>query len=103
MLSGWGFRFKTLSDGRRQILNFLLAGDFIGVQQKMADAAAHGVVMLTDALLCVFRRDALWELHKQQPSMGFNLTWLTAHEESLVRRQPAVDWPAQRRRTRRDC
>ena len=43
--SGWAFRFKSLSDGRRQILNFLLAGDFIGVQQKMSDAAAHGVVM----------------------------------------------------------
>lgn len=36
LLSGWAFRFKTLSDGRRQILNFLLAGDFIGVQQRMA-------------------------------------------------------------------
>ncbi|MEO7854686.1 MAG: Crp/Fnr family transcriptional regulator [Rubrivivax sp.] len=84
MLSGWAFRFKTLSDGRRQILNFLLAGDFIGVQQKMGDAAAHGVVMLTDGLLCAFHRDALWEMHRQQPSMGFNVTWLTAHEESLV-------------------
>jgi len=84
LLRGWGYRFKTLSDGRRQILNFLLAGDFIGVQQKMSDAAAHGVVMLTDARLCVFDRNALWELHRQQPSMGFNITWLTAHEESLV-------------------
>jgi CRP-like cAMP-binding protein len=81
---GWGYRFKTLSDGRRQILNFLLAGDFIGVQQKMSDAAAHGVVMLTDAQLCVFDRNALWELHRREPSMGFNITWLTAHEESLV-------------------
>ena len=84
LLVGWGYRFKTLSDGRRQILNFLLAGDFIGVQQKMSDAAIHGVVMLTDARLCVFDRNALWELHRQQPSMGFNITWLTAHEESLV-------------------
>ena len=81
---GWAYRFKTLSDGRRQILNFLLAGDFIGVQQKMSDAAAHGVVTLTEARLCVFDRDALWELHRGQPSMGFNVTWLTAHEESLV-------------------
>jgi CRP-like cAMP-binding protein len=81
---GWAYRFKTLSDGRRQILNFLLAGDFIGVQQKMSDAAAHGVVTLTAARLCVFDRDALWELHRGQPSMGFNITWLTAHEESLV-------------------
>jgi CRP-like cAMP-binding protein len=84
LLQGWAYRFKTLSDGRRQILNFLLAGDFIGVQQKMSDAAAHGVVTLTDANFCVFDRDALWELHRSQPSMGFNITWLTAHEESLV-------------------
>ena len=81
---GWAFRYKTLSDGRRQILNFLLAGDFIGVQQKMGDAAAHGVVTLTDAVFCVFQRDALWELHRQSPAMGFNITWLTAHEESMV-------------------
>ncbi|MDE2092266.1 MAG: Crp/Fnr family transcriptional regulator [Burkholderiales bacterium] len=84
LLSGWAFRYKTLRDGRRQILSFLLAGDFIGVQQKMGDAAAHGVDTLTDAVFCVFQRDALWELHRQQPSMGFNVTWLTAHEESLV-------------------
>ena len=84
LLHGWAFRFKTLSDGRRQILNFLLAGDFIGVQQKMGDGAAHGVVTLSDALFCVFQRDALWELHRQQPAMGFNITWLTAHEESVV-------------------
>jgi CRP-like cAMP-binding protein len=84
LLQGWAYRFKTLSDGRRQILNFLLAGDFIGVQQKMSDAAAHGVVTLTAARFCVFDRDALWELHRNQPSMGFNVTWLTAHEESLV-------------------
>ena len=84
LIEGWAFRFKTLSDGRRQILNFLLAGDFIGVQQKMGDAAAHGVVALTDAVFCVFQRDSLWELHRRSPSMGFNITWLTAHEESLV-------------------
>ena len=84
LLRGWAFRFKTLSDGRRQILNFLLAGDFIGVQQKMGDGAAHGVVTLTDAVFCVFQRDALWAMHREQPSMGFNVTWLTAHEESVV-------------------
>ena len=84
LLSGWAFRFKTLSDGRRQILNFLLGGDFIGVQQKMGDAAAHGIITLTDSIFCVFQRDSLWELHRQSPVMGFNITWLTAQEESLV-------------------
>ncbi len=84
LLKGWAFRYKTLSDGRRQILSFLLAGDLIGVQQKMGDAAAHGVETLTDAVFCVFQRDSLWELHRGSPSMGFNVTWLIAQEESLV-------------------
>ena len=84
LLEGWAYRYKTLSDGRRQILSFLLAGDFIGVQQKMGDAAAHGVDTLTEALFCVFQRDSLWELHRRSPTMGFNVTWLTAQEESLV-------------------
>ena len=84
LLRGWAFRYKTLSDGRRQILSFLLAGDFIGVQQKMGDAAAHGVDTLTEATFCVFQRDSLWELHRRSPTMGFNITWLTAYEESLV-------------------
>ena len=84
LFSGWAFRYKTLSDGRRQILNFLLPGDFIGLQQKMTDAAAHGVEALTDVSLCTFQRDALWALHRAAPSIGFDITWLAAHEESLV-------------------
>jgi CRP-like cAMP-binding protein len=84
LFAGWAFRFKTLSDGRRQILNFLLPGDFIGVQQKMGDVIAHGVQSLTEVALCGFRRDALWALHRAAPSLGFAVTWLTAHEESLV-------------------
>ena len=84
LLNGWAFRFKTLSDGRRQILNFLLPGDFIGVQQEMGTAAGHGVQALTDCVLCVFKRDALWELHRSAPALGFSVTWLTSHEESVV-------------------
>jgi CRP/FNR family transcriptional regulator len=84
LFSGWAFRYKTLSDGRRQILSFLLPGDFIGVQQRMTDAAAHGVQTLTESILCVFKRDSLWELHRKAPALGFSATWLTAQEESMV-------------------
>lgn len=84
LLSGWAFRFRTLSDGRRQISSILLAGSFIGVQQRMLDAAGYGVVTLTDATFCVFDRNSLWEMHRQSPSMGFEITWLAAVEESLI-------------------
>ncbi len=81
---GWAFRYKTLSDGRRQILNFLVQGDFIGLQEEFADGATHGVEALTDVSLCVFPRDGLWEMYRDDPRLGYDLTWLAAREESLV-------------------
>jgi CRP/FNR family transcriptional regulator, anaerobic regulatory protein len=84
LYSGWAFRYKTLSDGRRQILNFLLPGDFIGLQQKFADGAMHGIEAVTDVSLCVFPRDGLWELYRNHPSLGYDITWLAVREEGIV-------------------
>lgn len=84
LYAGWAFRYKTLSDGRRQILNFLLPGDFIGLQQEFADGASHGVEALTEVALCVFPRDGLWDMFRQFPSLGYDVTWLAAREEGLV-------------------
>lgn len=32
VLQGWAFRYKTLEDGRRQILNYVMPGDLVGLQ-----------------------------------------------------------------------
>lgn len=82
--SGWAFRYKTLSDGRRQILNFLLPGDFIGLQQEFADNAMHGIEAVTEVSVCVFPRDGLWDLFRRNPSLGYDVTWMSAREEGFV-------------------
>jgi CRP/FNR family transcriptional regulator, anaerobic regulatory protein len=84
LLSGWAFRYRTLSDGRRQIFNFLLPGDFIGLQHKLDARHPHGVETLTESTLCVFPSDRLWDLYRTHPALGFDITWLTAHEELIV-------------------
>ncbi len=84
LFAGWAYRFKTLRDGRRQVLNFLLPGDFVGLQEKVADASLHGVEALTDVWLCPFRRDAVWQIHRGAPELGYSITWLAAHEEALL-------------------
>lgn len=81
---GWAFRYKSLSDGRRQILNFLLPGDLIGIQPNLLDAAPHAVETLTEAEFCVFSRRRIWELYAHYPELAFDITWLTAHEEGMV-------------------
>lgn len=84
LLSGWAFRYKTLDDGRRQILNFLLPGDLIGLQERISDTALHGVQAMTEVVACRFERNTLWKIFAQQPTLGFDLTWLAAHEESHI-------------------
>lgn len=84
LYAGWAFRYKTLSDGRRQILSFLLPGDFIGLQDEFADGHTHGVEAASEATLCVFPRGRLWELFHAQPKLGYDITWLAAREEKLV-------------------
>jgi CRP-like cAMP-binding protein len=84
LYSGWAFRFKTLPDGRRQILNFLLPGDLLGLQAAMFDAAQHGIEALTDVELCLLPRHKIWHLFGQMPELAFDVAWLGAREESRV-------------------
>jgi len=84
ILSGWAFRYKTLPDGRRQILNFALPSDFLGLQGAVGDEMEHSVEALTDLLLCVFPREKLWSLYTEFPSLAFDVTWLAAHEERVL-------------------
>ncbi len=84
LYSGWAFRFKTLSDGRRQILNFLLPGDLIGLQEQFSDGPSHGVDAITDVTMCVFPLAKLWDLYRDHSGLAYSVTWLAAREESNV-------------------
>jgi CRP-like cAMP-binding protein len=84
ILSGWSFRYKMLPDGRRQILNYALPSDFLGLQGSVNDEMQHSVEALTDMTLCVFPRDKLWQLYRDYPTLAFDLTWLAAREEQIL-------------------
>jgi CRP/FNR family transcriptional regulator, anaerobic regulatory protein len=84
LLEGWMYRHKSLPDGRRQILNYSLPGDFMGLQSAVFDEMQHTVDAMTDAKLCVFPRDKLWNLYSSQPGLGFDLTWLVSREEKML-------------------
>jgi CRP-like cAMP-binding protein len=84
LYAGWAFRFQMLPDGRRQILNFLLPGDLIGLQAAMFDAAQHGIEALTDVQLCLLPRRQIWGLFGEMPGLAFDVAWLGSREESHV-------------------
>src|SRR5579885_729259 len=84
VLRGWAFRYKMLPDGRRQILNYALPGDMVGLQGSLMKEMEHSVEALTPLTLCVFPRSKLWDLYSKYPSLAFDVTWLAAREEQLI-------------------
>src|SRR5215475_9322858 len=84
VLHGWAFRYKTLDDGRRQILNYALPADMIGLQGTLMGEMEHSVEALTKVTLCVFPRTKMYELYSKFPSLAYDLTWLAAREEQMI-------------------
>ena len=84
VLSGWGFRYKILEDGRRQILNYVVPGDLVGLQGTLLGEMQHSVEALTPMTLCVFERGRLSELYSKHPDLAFDVTWIAAQEERIL-------------------
>lgn len=51
MLAGWGCRLRYLSDGRRQIFDFILPGDMFGLCMRQEAVALCSAITLTRATI----------------------------------------------------
>ncbi len=84
VLQGMGTRSVLLEDGRRQVINFVFPGDFIGLQASLMGEMKHTVRSSTPMTLCTFSRRRLWELFRDQPARAYDLTWIAAVEEHFL-------------------
>ncbi len=83
-LSGMGIRDKTLENGKRQVINFVFPGDFIGLQAGIMGEMGHSVEARTHMRLCVFNRSEFYSFFKSHPERAFDITWLAAIEEHFM-------------------
>lgn len=74
--------YKLLPDGRRQIIGFLMAGDFIGLAVRQS--YAYSAEAVTQVRLCRFPRKKLEELFERYPSMEKRLLALAANELAVA-------------------
>ncbi|SEP69370.1 cAMP-binding domain of CRP or a regulatory subunit of cAMP-dependent protein kinases [Loktanella sp. DSM 29012] len=83
-LRGMAIRYKTTADGRRQVVNFVFPGDFIGLQSGLMNEMSHSVEARSKMTLCVFNRSELFSFFKSHPERAFDITWLAAVEEHFL-------------------
>ncbi|TMM46151.1 Crp/Fnr family transcriptional regulator [Qipengyuania marisflavi] len=82
--SGVLIRYRSLDDGRRQIVNFMFPGDLIGLMGAFDEPSSHTIETLLDARLCMFTRKSFTQLIGKHPQLGFDLTWMAAKEEAAL-------------------
>lgn len=74
LYDGWAIRYRMLGETqRRQILDVVLPGDFLGLEAHILGLTEHSVQALTSASLCVLRGRRLSELFEQHPDWGLSL------------------------------
>jgi CRP-like cAMP-binding protein len=81
---GWAMRAITLRNGRRQILNFVLPGDVVGLTSPFFAIANYSVTTLEPARVTEITFPQFTEIFHTQPRLGAALYWQLAQEETII-------------------
>lgn len=81
---GWAMKYKSFEDGRRQVVDFVLPGDFVALQANVFRVADHSVSMLSDGTASRFEPERVTELFARFPKLAAAIVWTTACQESIL-------------------
>lgn len=77
---GFAARYKLLRNGKRQIVNFVLPGDIVGLPGSFLDRAANSVIATSDMTLQICSLESFAALCYRRPKFGLVLSWLAVQE-----------------------
>jgi CRP-like cAMP-binding protein len=83
--TGWAIRYRTLDDGRRQIMNFLLPGDLFDLCAFMLAKADHSVGTISNCTINRVPTKAVIDLFERHPRLGSALWMGGLQEEAMLR------------------
>lgn len=81
---GWAIRHRTLPDGRRQILEFILPGDLCDPSVFVTPRAGFSLTTITGCQYSLIGAASLLDLLSRSPRLGAMLWWIEAEEQSLL-------------------
>ena len=90
ILSGWLCRYKTLADGRRQIVNFVLPGDSCDACVYLLSVMDHSIGALTPVTYADIKRPVFEQLLASDRSLEEAL-WCETMVSSAIQREWTVN------------
>jgi CRP/FNR family transcriptional regulator, anaerobic regulatory protein len=83
--NGWCARIRYLPDGRSQILDLLLPGDFFAIEMIYQTLHMDDVVAITSATVEYADRSTVEKAMRDDPRLALRLTWQLLEDERRMR------------------
>lgn len=84
LASGWVCSYKILSGGTRQIVDFQIPGDFLGLRSVLFRTADHNVEPVTKVEASEIRANDLLETFSRTPRLATAVLWAASRDEAMV-------------------
>lgn len=83
LIEGVALRYRVLQDGRRQVLNIILPGDFIGFPGCFFESALYSIAALSDCTVSPVPFSRLLALFETHPRIGAAIFWSLSCETAM--------------------
>lgn len=84
LTSGWVCSYKISADGERQIVDFQIPGDFLGLRSILLRTSDHSFVPITDILAAEVMTGDLLESFAQAPRLATAILWAASRDEAML-------------------
>jgi CRP-like cAMP-binding protein len=85
VLEGFACRYKLLGDGSRQIMAWLVPGDFCDLHIAILGEMDHNIGTLSSSKIALIRPDAVVQLTQTSASLSKALWWASLVDEAILR------------------
>jgi CRP-like cAMP-binding protein len=84
LISGWACSYKLLEDGQRQIIDFQIPGDFLGLRSVVLHLSDHSIEAVTDIEVTEVVVADLMEAFSDTPRLAKAVFWAASRDEAMV-------------------
>jgi CRP-like cAMP-binding protein len=85
MLSGWAARYKSVQNGGRQIVDFVIPGDFCDLHVSLLREMDHGIVALTPCSVARINEAEIAKLTSENSRIVRAMWWSTLVDQGILR------------------
>jgi CRP-like cAMP-binding protein len=83
LIEGSAMRYRVLHDGRRQVLNIIFPGDFIGFPGCFFDRALYSITALSETVVSAIPFAQVFSLFEAHPRLAATIFWSFSCEAAM--------------------